>query len=68
MCYTPLALLSACVRNVHLLVCRENNCPQCRMPMQSRRDCKKVHFLAGKLSLMKSLAQSLVMLSVLHKM
>ncbi|KAL0027330.1 hypothetical protein WJX79_001271 [Trebouxia sp. C0005] len=24
-----------------LRVCRENNCPQCRMPMQSRRDCKK---------------------------
>lgn len=25
-----------------LHTCRENNCPQCRMPMQSRRDCKKV--------------------------
>ena len=27
--------------NQTFCACRENNCPQCRMPMQSRRDCKK---------------------------
>jgi len=60
--------LSVRVGNARLLVCRENNCPQCRMPMQSRRDCKKVHHLAGKLSFMESLARSLVMLFITHKM
>ncbi len=52
---------------MHLLVCRENNCPQCRMPMQSRRDCKKVHFLPGKLSFMELSAQAVIMLSVMYK-
>lgn len=64
----PLAPLSVCVGSARLLVCRENNCPQCRMPMQSRRDCKKVHFLAGNLSFIKLLAQALIMLSVMYKM
>ena len=30
-----------CFLGRDMSLCRDNSCPQCRLPMQSRRDCKK---------------------------